>query len=573
MAIKAIKDLTPAEAGSGSITYGGITFSQFMRFSLSGVDEYDDAGRMVKWTRYTLIVNDLIYATDETSAASLMKSAEELLNTPGLDLVLTGLDLVLTGLGLGEKLISSRRNRPGVTHYDLDSGPLPQGLQINSIGVLAHEIIWTVTFAVKDFQSQNGPTGSIVAAGHESTWSIDQGLTTRVVQGYVQIAALRSQTGAGIFNHAHMPQYRNAIQVLLPEGFGRVAFQTNLTMDKSRLNYTVVDRQLEGQPLPAGCMQCDADYSVQNTNAGFAQFAATLSASITVAPDRPPILAAEVFMRLYLTKLTALRSKLQPKDSIIPKSIRFSHSIFSRRSAFSVSWIVTACLDDLLRKGGIWDPVGTSWQEWARSMDKAWSITGTAGLSYNANSDALIDTHYTSALPPIRDDGGFRQLSSSSSSVLSLTVTKENSWLAFENRLVADREEEVAVHKPAERYTPPAANESSGDTGKTSLPKITDQPTATLQVRGKPTDRVTMIGFATRIEFEPTVPDLVGFKGKKCTPIKTIVDGPKVIACLLGKKVYQTRWRIDYFVDGGYVSDLPPQKNPLLCCDQQTAAK
>jgi hypothetical protein len=179
MAIKAIKDLTDAEGGWGTISYNGYTFNGLRKFSLIGTDIYDDAGRSVVAVEYTLTVATFIYGADEPTQAGQMANIRQLLSTPGQA-------LVITGTGVGDIQING--NTP--THIDVGWGPQPQSLDMGSPMPCVCELIWVCKFTVKE--CSGAASNRVMAWNYEVTYNIDDGgITTRIVSGFLQVRLTR----------------------------------------------------------------------------------------------------------------------------------------------------------------------------------------------------------------------------------------------------------------------------------------------------------------------------------------------------------------------------------------------
>jgi len=101
-------------------------------FKLRGEFVYDDSGRTVIAVRYTLTVSCWFYEDTEAGMAANMREVRRLLSIPGRQ-------LKIEGMGSGFTTI-----------VDIDNGPKPLGIDLNNIGNLAWECIWTVQFTVTE---------------------------------------------------------------------------------------------------------------------------------------------------------------------------------------------------------------------------------------------------------------------------------------------------------------------------------------------------------------------------------------------------------------------------------------
>lgn len=561
MAITALKDLSDANAGWGVTSYNGFTFSGLRKFKLAGRDIYDEANRVITDVEYTLTISAVIYATSEANEATAVSNARKALNQPGGT-------LVITGQGLGD----IRVNGSTPTHIDVAWGPRPQSLELNSVGGLATEVVWVCTFRIKECSGTSGATTPIMAWNYDCAYSFDEsGLCTRVISGYLQIRQTRATGSTRLTTSAD--QYRNRIQVAVPAGFGRKTWGFPISKDKSRLDFFFVDMQLDGAPLPEDIIKADLTYGVESIPPGFQKFHATLSGTLEVAPGKPTSRAARMFMTIALDKLTKLRRNVGANKTVIPDRIRMETAVFGRASSFSISFLVISCLDDIIKKGGIWESLsGVTYEKWARSMERVWNVRGTAGLVYNPSQDALVDLCSSNAINPIGNDGGTSTPYESDTGVFGAgQISKENSWLAFENSLEVSRAHSLAHHKVSDGYTPGDAPLNSADfitQDVTSLSAVISVVRRDVsQYQAGPTELVLMRGKAMRIKYKPAIPRLLKVGGFDVEVVKEKIDGPKTVGCFFDTPVYVARWAILYRLKTGYLSSLKARKNPSICCD------
>jgi hypothetical protein len=287
------------------------------------------------------------------------------------------------------------------------------------------------------------------------------------------------------------------------------------------------------------------------------------------------------FVMLMLDKWAKLNDAAGPKGTVFPDRMRFSSKPLTRRSDFAVSFRITACLDDVLKKGGLWDPLPTSWSAWSLSMQDAWSQRGAANLAYNPTSDAIIDLCTSDSIPAHADNGGSSDPKADVSKKFTLqNIAKERSWLAYENSLSVDRTQNKTNHKVSDGYVPAALSALAGSGllgsagSKLSSVISAGQPKKDVtQYQAAPTEYILMQGKAMRIAHIPAVPSLVSIGGKAVEVVKETIDGPKTVACFLDTPVYLVRWAILYRLKDGYMtSDIPVKRNLALCCDPNTGA-
>jgi hypothetical protein len=548
--------LSDASAGWGTISYNGHTFSGLRGSKLKTDPQWDDYRRYIKATLFTLEVAAYQNYTDVAAAnAGVLALRRKLARSAG--------SLTITGLGLGDITVN-----PG--SRDVEWGPRCGAVAFEPVGATVH-VTFTLTWMVADAAVLL--EGGIVQFGHEVEWSFDESdIQTRTVMGFLEVSANRNgSTGDATFTPADA--LRNQILCEVPVGFKRTSRRFKQSGDMRRLDFTFVDTQLEAEPPPENCVKADIDFEYENVPPGFAQWKATLSGSIELPARVAPIKAAEAFMRIYLDKQRKMRAAVAGKGFVLPTRIRFGRTLGSRVSSFAAAWTVTGCLDDLLAKGGIWEPLdGLTWTKWAASMvGKTWANRGSGGLFFNRTDGAIVSLVDNQSLPKMGTGAGVNTgfVRNTGTGLFSTAdVPADLSWIWFENTLEAQRSHNAVTHVPSVPYVP-AVVESGGLQGKVGVKMaqpVYSPKTEITQYMAPPTDLVLMTGKALRVDHLPAIPRLASMGGKPVQEMKVRIDGPKPVACFFGKTVFSARWAILYRVVGGYNTENEAQENPALCC-------
>ena len=178
-----------ASLSDQTVTYNGVQFGggdsayKMMppEYSLEGEYVYDEAGRAVTHTRYTLFVSTIVYEEDESQQSEQLLVIREKLAKPGRTLSLKGL-----GLGFDEN------------PEDLIWGVRPRAPRIVPVGgEIAHQLTWAVEFNISECNPSQ--TKHVwMAMNLEQRWSYDhEGLCQRTIQGYYEIPQVRSATKTG----------------------------------------------------------------------------------------------------------------------------------------------------------------------------------------------------------------------------------------------------------------------------------------------------------------------------------------------------------------------------------------
>lgn len=409
MAITALANLSDANAGWGTISYNGYTIPGLRDVRITGQDVYDRAGRTVTHTRYLARVHFFVVdsgdATHKTTMVDLRRRLQE-----------AGQVLVFTGQGIGDLTI----NGPSPAVADVEWGPKPRIVEFTQIGGVCTEVVWEVVFAIKHAVSAS--IGRFLAFNYSVDWEYDEaGVATRTISGYVQIPLTRDNPGQPAAPARSADRYRKQIKPAIPAGMARRQQRFSLSSDRSTLEFTVVDVQLQAEPPPTNCLKAEIDYTMESIPPGFARYVASLSGSIEVPAGSPPIRAAEAFVRLMVDKFAKLKKAAGTKGAVIPVRVRMGRMLTTRTANFSVSWTVNGgCVSDLLREGGLWlYPDDSNWPAWAQSMRKsgAWDPRGTNNLVFNAGADAIVDLNYVGNLPAMGTSPGESSTSASGSAM------------------------------------------------------------------------------------------------------------------------------------------------------------
>ena len=534
---------------AGVIAYNGFTFPNPRNVKVRGTPVYDEAGRAVIYVAYTLSVHTIVWAS-ASSAAPVADTANYLENLR-TRLFKPGQSLTLTNIGFGDLSLNS-------VDEDVAWGPKPRVCEFEPIaGLAAWDLNWTVEFSLPECGSLHSPA-ALLALNYEIVYSSNErGFSTRTVSGYAELPRTRNADGGRLSSNSTDFVW-DRINVTLPPGFIRKTNQRRVSKDKRRLDFVIVDEELMSLPWPAGIVGGDIEYGVENVNIGFAQHVGSLSGSLETAPDKPVSLAAQVFVNIALAKIQELRASVGGNASVIVQKLRLQRGLFSRRSTFGASFLVTGTIGSMLGKSGVWTPVaGTDYQQWAASMKALWSGRGKAGLRSGVN-DVIIDICGGATGFTIDDGGGSQEPPPYEPTVtFDCNVTSANSWLAYENAVRGNRSQEVAVHK----YAQPYQNATASMSGVSLGPSTTGLPDV-IQYQSLPSDRVLLVGRALRIDFVPDVPALVSVQGQAAIEIDRNVEVKKV-ADFLGCKLYFARWSILYRL-ASPGSQLTPPDNPVI---------
>lgn len=354
---------------SSTIEYNGYVFNASAQTNVQVEFVPDDAGRTIIYQKVTIGVKAIIAAdegTDDTMSSIRRKLTQQ------------GAALKFFDQGFGDLAINAPQG-----DRDVRWGPVPQMLSWVPVGSSqACEIEWQVVVHVSPCKRYQG----IMALNYGVDFAIDDaGQTTRSIAGYIQVA----QTRVGNRIPDSADNYRNLIQPVIPLGYKRQSQSYSLSKDKSQLDFTIVDKQINSpNPYPDGVTNIKGDHDV-DWRRGKNQFNNTIQMSIELAENTPPIRAFEIFHIITTKRLAAARR--QYGDSILMEAVRFREALFDREHSFSLSYVVLSKLIDLSPGGGMWEPIGTDWGKWRASMGESFGSRGHSGLAHQASQDAIVD--------------------------------------------------------------------------------------------------------------------------------------------------------------------------------------
>lgn len=560
----AIKDLTSSDkwngpagqTGFGTISYNGFTFQVIRNVTLSGQFVYDEAGVTVTHVKYVMGVRGFVHADDVATQQVRMNDLHKLLSAAGGQ-------LVVEDIGFDSKIDTARG---GVTP-DLLWGAKPIDIQFRPLGGnVAWEFVWKVEFNVSRCESASAQAGRFLAFNYEVAYSTDeQGFVQRSISGYVQIAQNRIPNSRAIAWDIESAWDRIVVRV--PAGFRRLSTTRTINSARNRIDFSVVDDELHDSPYPAGIIEADADYDFENQGRSFENWIATLSVTFEVAPGYPPSLAAGRFFLMMADKTAKLRAgAAAAKGAVIPLKLRISAKPFGRRSRFQVAWQVVACLKEILKSSGLYDPVpGTSYQVWSASMVNVgiWDSRGRGGWRHTTNQDAIIDICNGGAIADIGNDQG-SSLSPTADYQYSLLCPPGNPYIHYENEIWADQSQNVVIHRLSQLWggivNSPTASNGTGMPFGSSSSSGTDHVS---QYEGTSNDFVVMTGRAIRLGKAPDVPRLVSIGGVDVEEVARQVV-PKAIAQYFGCAAIGARWAILYRVKG-QLSYVKPPINRDIC--------
>lgn len=373
---------------------------------------YDAAGRTVVYSNIDITLRTYIDADDpslNTAIAVLQKPAGT---------------LIIEGHGLGYWPVNL------LTFRDVVWGPKPQIVSQKVVGSdKVTELTWRVQFGVMTC-ADGLSVGELMEWCFTLGFSIDRtGYTTRKYSGHARIPQTRKTAFTRTLADT-VDNYREQIVPPLITGFRRVSQNYELSYDKCRIDFTIVDEQMGPNALPVKIIEADAShgYSTVGTPAG-ARWLFHLEATYELMQGYTADNAIAAFSAMLTDRLNDARRMVKKAglvgagfplapggpvagDTLIPIPWGFSVSeptIFGHTKAkFSAAYLISGCgLSEIFRTGGLWNPVPklggagfgiTSPDDWLRYVYYGFAggtpplgPRGYLGLKMRLSDDGIVD--------------------------------------------------------------------------------------------------------------------------------------------------------------------------------------
>lgn len=610
MAIKKISEVT---AGIGTIEYNDLQLTPLRKYEFAIEPVFDDAGRTVVYLKHTLSGTWWVTASNqETLGGDVADLRKKLLRA--------GKTLKLLEIGYGDLTVNPLGGSDGVT--DVAHGPKPRVMSISTVGTIAARVEWAVDFHIAECGS-DWKNGSLLAFNFSTAISVEKnGLSSRTVSGYWQLAAVQNSEGA--ISPTAMERITESI-VVIPSRFERTSQSFTISPDGSRADFSFTDTERAGAAPPQYMVDAKVNYRVASEDISFSKWRHTISGTIERLPNAPPALAATKFMEIAESKLKHVRRQLRGKGVVIPDRLEFGGDLLGTSFDFSMSFRAVGCIKDIFQASGIYEPLPDSnYELWKTSMDSAWRPGGLAQLS--SSGDAVISicsapgsnpetgTEVKGKLPTITHKAREREAIKVKSAGLfdCGKITKKDSWIAWENKLQYVRKQQVSISKIAQEVGVNAGsipslatgglagvaqnigtiyNARSTGTGSAyfsgaSITQAKAAPSAAaaiartagagavlgaagqVQFQSSPDEYVLMYGKALRVKFPPSIPTLQTIGNKAVALIDEKVEPAEIIGSIAGGcPIFVARWAMLFYVPGGITNQesLKGSENPTEC--------
>ncbi|MEX2176189.1 MAG: hypothetical protein WD872_17640 [Pirellulaceae bacterium] len=542
----------------GTLSYNGYTFDGASQVSVHVEFVNDDAGRTVIYHKHTITVRFMVNDTNGTDGD--MQNIRARLSKQGQA-------LRFLGHGFGDDLSV---NYSGSGLRDVKWGPKPKILHWEPVGSdNTCEVIWEVETCVPVCNTSGvHRTTGIMALNYSVSFRIERGLTTRVIDGYLEIAQTRLL--ASTPDCADM--YRHYINPFLPLEFERVDSDWRVSLDKSRLEFSITDRQIPSRnAYPDHVTKIDAEHRVSwvRGNKGGMHLRNTITANIelgrTVQNQHiSPSYAWQIFGTLVRQRIDYARAQ---NKFVMLEEVIASEELFGPGHSFSASYRMLMSVGEIFDfgKSGIWQPVGgTDWGRWRTSMARMYDNRGVAGLTQLPAGDAIIDLCVSS--PSINWNAGNP---APPPPTPTQTPTFQNqrppanqSYLKLKMQTIVNGRSPVVrqaiMQAPPQTQTPNQTIHSTDGANFGAAGGVDD----ILQAAGRVRNAVVLVGSALRAGYEIPRPGLVSVGTQ--TPVEVAGQfASDTAGIFFGLPVYRASWALLYDLPNspGTVHPLPNMEN------------
>jgi hypothetical protein len=538
--------------GAGELSYNGVDFGGTTTLNVHVVPAEDEAGRTTVYQMITLrVVSTFATVSGGTSLDDQVNQIRYLLNQHGKE-------LVLDSKGFGTLRVSNQTYGGFVA--DLKFGPKPRVLSWHSLGGSgAAEIEWEVTVCVPPcseimFGIARSRTG-ILAANYQVMFDINErGITTRTIDGYLEIACNK----LGVNPSDIADAYREKIISIQLPGFNRRT-RWNLSLDKSRLDFTIVDTQIETKfPFPAYIMAPSGRHRVSwaRSQGGMMKLRNTISMDLPVGlgvggtPWVNQAYAYWVFASIVRQRI--YQALTLGQSPVIMDELVIEEDIWGTASSFSVSYTSLAKLADIIKASGVWMPIDTgyqnTWDVWHTSTQEYHDYRGQAGLFVSRYDDAIINicdgAQYQAPRPNQKRKG--RQQTQSNVIFRNQVPPPSQSWLEYNTSLGVQKTKHTSRQQVLQE--PEDAEQAPGNQNAVTgwkVPKTGQREADIIQQSGIGAHTAVLTGVATRVGYEVARPSLIRV-GTQTAVLKEDKFVTRDLGDHLGVRVYRTAWRQVY---------------------------
>jgi len=580
-----------------TLSYNGVEFGPYTETTGFSVrPKMDSSGRTVAYNQFEMRFRTVASGSDVGTLVPRWRAA----------LTKSGGSFVMTGRPGGDLYVNTRGVR------DVAHGPIPTEVSCQFHGTRSVTIDWSLSFAIPECDAAR--YSGISEFTYTVTFEVDElGYSKRTLNGRLKVANNRRNPGDR-FSADSADDYWEKVQPALLPGFRRSYGPRTLSEDRSELTFSIVDDELLGPAPPPGVVNQDGSVRFSSENGVGVVWNGTLSYSAEVAKGGSIDDAIKGFWQFCQWRFKNMsriaRDVVQGKEkvpmAVFPTSweIVEPDSFGAKKVEFSVSFLLTTTIDQLLTKAGLWTvtPGHGDWKRWSQSLvTNSFNPRGWAGLTFDQTQDRITDLCDRGPLripaDKVLDE---KELKNKGIADLFPPVDPANSWIMFENTIHIEQDSGVVGTRllPTEPLTDRTDRDGQVDAGNlpTLPPGLTgggvvggggvgnNQPGRPRNIlepeylpdgknlatrTARPQTFIIMKGKAARVKFPCWEPTLTDVNGVPVIPANRADRGEgfrqKVVWNNGRDAVNKAEWRLRFLVDGDLPDlPLPPAPNPTL---------
>jgi hypothetical protein len=526
----------------GILEYNGHRFSPRSHVRVSSEIVYSEDERTAIYHRHRITVDDIVVPSDGHLSTSLnMGQLRSQLSE-------VGRPLTLKDKGWGYDL---QVNVTGEEMRDVEFGPKPRILTWSPIGhTQAAEITWECETCIPVCIGGIPAYSGLASFVYDMSFSIDErGYTTRTVTGHILIAMTRDAA-----DHRNIPdsadQYRDIINVGKPDNFQRVTQDYRLSADKRRLDFTIVDRELESRNAwPEGVLAIEAEHTTNYVRRNQATVLNSISMQCALAPDQESVRAWEIFKMLVNSRLTKVNQS-SGGPSYFLMSLDVIENIFKNQFAFRITYkILEVNPENYLVSCDMFATVPTDWHTWTNSIEGSVDERGIAGLEHTKEMDRIVDL-CDGASPPTYGGSAPPTIPPKTDAVVFRNTVPPNpvvSWLVFDASLTEETYNRdlysVTLGRSTlneQEFDPNLIDDGPAGVDEDALERKIAEAGVHMRYRWK--------GYAERAGYKIPNPGVLTIGEIELIPTKERKIARRQIGLFFGVPVYAIAWDIVYVV-------------------------
>ncbi len=386
----------PAE---GILSYNGYQFSPRSHITVRSEIVYDDADRTTMYNRHVISVSEIVTpSSGQATTGDRMSDIRSRLSSAGKALIFRG-----KGFGID---LAVNVDPSGVR--DVAFGPKPRISTWEPIGHnQAAMMTWECEVNLPCCEESLLAQG-LASLNFDMAFAIDErGFTTRTVSGSWTIAMTRAGGNDRLIDKT-ADAFRNSINIDKPANFQRLSQNYQLSQDKRRMDFAIVDKEIEARNAwPAGVLNIQARHETSYSRRQMGKFPNTIQMRCALTIDQPASRAWEIFAALCTQRLArVLETQGSSAQSYIITEIEAVEDIYGNEFAFRLSYdMLRSNLNRFLVDSGIFLPTEETWDGYAAQADLVTTNRGIANLSHQPSMDRIVDL-CDGTTPPNGGQGG-----------------------------------------------------------------------------------------------------------------------------------------------------------------------